>query len=766
MKKKKKQHLHFSPERTKTFFVLLVLSFFTTHIYSQHSVVYGYVSDSSTNEKLPGVNIVADSIHGVASDALGQYVLDLPEGSHTLIYSFLGYKKLHKTIHLKRNDSLRLDVRLKSSSVLLDMAVISAGKYEQRISDVTVSIDVMKPAFIQSINTVMMDKTLNYIPGLDIMDGQASIRGGSGYSYGAGSRVMLLVDGLPLLAEGTEDIKWNSLPVENIEQVEVLKGASSSLYGSSALNGVINIRTAYPGTEPVTTATLYTGIISRPARKEMAWWWDTNPLFGGVNFMHSRKMGDFDLVVGANALGNSGYRTVNYDEQVRVNVKFRHRPKKVKGFSYGINTNLQWQSMSDFFIWMDADSGAFIQSPQSASPNTGHRFNVDPWVSYYDKHNNKHRLQTRYYDITNDFSDSPERNNDSRSYYGEYQFQKKFKFNMNWIIGAVGKYGETTARLYGDHNSSTVAAYTQFDFRFFSRLSLSLGLRWEYHTLDGSEQESGTVVRTGLNYQAAKSTFIRASFGQGYRFPTIAEKYTAANLGSLKIFPNPDLQSETGWSSEIGIKQGFTIRNWSGFVDVAAYWTEYENMIEFIFGVYKPDSVEFPTLDDIGFKSQNIGKARINGIDIGISGSGKAGKLPLTLFAGYTYMNPVDLSSDTLENDILKYRYRHSFKADIDLQVWRFSFGLSTIYRSFMERIDEAFEEPIIGNIYIFPGLKEYRQENNTGKVIFDFRASYAFSPATKLALIVKNMFNTEYMGRPGDIGIPLNFTVQLSVKL
>ena len=747
-------------------FLSVLLSLFFIQAYGQQAVIYGYVSDSATNEKLPGVNIIADSTYGVATDAFGYYTLRLPAGTYTLSYSFLGYHTQQKTIQLNKNDSVSMDVLLRSSSIMLDMAVVSAGRYEQRLSDVTVSIEVMKPAFIQNINTVMMDNTLNYVPGLDIMDGQASIRGGSGYSYGAGSRVLLLVDDLPLLAEGTEDIKWNSLPVENIEQVEVLKGASSSLYGSSALNGVINIRTAYPGVEPVTKATLYTGIVSKPARKEMAWWWNTNPLFGGVNFMHARKMGDFDLVIGANALSNSGYRTVNYDEQVRVNAKFRHRPKKITGFSYGLNANLQWQSMSDFFIWMDADSGAFIQNPESASPNTGRRMNVDPWVSYSDKHNNKHRLQTRYYDVTNDFKDNPERNNDSRSYYGEYQFQKKFKFNMNWIIGAVGKYGETTARLYGDHNSSTVAAYTQFDFRFFSRLSVSLGLRWEYHTLDGSEKESGTVVRTGLNYQAAKNTFIRASFGQGYRFPTIAEKYTAANLGSLNIFPNPDLQSETGWSSEIGVKQGFTIRNWSAFVDVAAYWTEYDNMIEFIFGVYKPDSADFPTLDDIGFKSQNVGKARINGIDIGISGSGKAGKLPLTLFAGYTYMNPVDLSSDTLENNILKYRYRHSFKADVDLQVRKFSFGLSAIYRSFMERIDEAFEEPIIGNIYIFPGLKEYRQENNTGKVVFDIRASYAFNPSTKLSFIVKNLLNAEHMGRPGDIGPPRSFTLQFVVTL
>lgn len=745
--------------------LLFLFVLFINNASSQNSIVYGIVSDSITGESLPGVNILVDSIEGIASDEQGKYLLKLLPGDHSITYSYLGYKTRRVQISIKDLDSTELNIYLQSTSVMLDMAVVSAGKYEQRISDVTVSIEVMKPAFIQNINTPTMESALNYVPGLDIMDGQASIRGGSGYSYGAGSRVMVLIDDLPILAEGTEEVKWNFLPVENIDQVEILKGASSALYGSAALNGVINIRTAYPGIEPSTTVSLYTGIFSKPERNELSWWWEANPLFGGVNFTHSRKIKDIDVVVGANALGNAGYRTDNYDEQIRLNAKFRHRPKKIKGLSYGLNTNLQWQHTSDFFLWLDADSGAFMQNPLTVTPTTGHRFNVDPWITYYDKHQNKHALFSRFYDVSNNFENDPDKNNASQSYYGEYQFQKKFNNGLNWIVGLVGKYGTTVANLYGDHHGSNIAAYTQLDYKFFSRLSASVGVRWEYHSLDNSEQESGTVVRAGLNYQAANKTFIRTSFGQGYRFPSIAEKYTATNLGSVNIFPNPDLKSETGWSSEIGLKQGFTIRKWSGFVDIAAFWTEYDNMIEFIFGLYPQDTTEIPTIDDIGFKSQNIGEARITGLELGISGTGLIGKLPVTLFAGYTYMNPIDLSSDTLENNMLKYRYQHSFKSDIDVQVRKFSFGLSSIYRSFMERIDEAFEEPILGT-EIFPGLKEYRQENNSGQVVFDLRTSYSFTPVTKLSIIVKNLFNEEYMGRPGDIQPPRSFTLQFLLTL
>lgn len=140
------------------------------------------------------------------------------------------------------------------------------------------------------------------------------------------------------------------------------------------------------------------------------------------------------------------------------------------------------------------------------------------------------------------------------------------------------------------------------------------------------------------------------------------------------------------------------------------------------------------------------------------------GNVPLNLFAGYTYMNPIDLSSDTLSNDILKYRYKHSLKGDVSVDIKKFSTGISVVYRSFMERIDNAFEDVILGQ-EIFPGLKEYRKKHNHGNWVFDLRFSYHLTASTKIALIAKNILNEEYMGRPGDIQPPRNITLQVVIK-
>ncbi len=136
---------------------------------------------------------------------------------------------------------------MKESTKLLEEVVVSAGRFEQKLSNVTVSMDVVKAGDIARQAPTDISSTLRTLPGVDIVDKQPSIRGGSGWTYGVGARSQILVDGMSTLNPKTGEINWNTVPLENMEQIEVIKGASSVLYGSSALNGIINIRTARPG---------------------------------------------------------------------------------------------------------------------------------------------------------------------------------------------------------------------------------------------------------------------------------------------------------------------------------------------------------------------------------------------------------------------------------------------------------------------------------------------------------------------------------------
>ncbi len=154
----------------------------------------------------------------------------------------------------------------------IDQVVVSANRTEQKIAELAVSMDIIKSSFLSDNHITDAQEIINKTPGIEVMDGQASVRGGSGFSYGAGSRVMVLIDGLPVLSSDAGSIRWQFLPLENISQIEIIKGASSVLYGSSALNGIINFRTADAGNIPVTQFYAETGIYGKPKNKNWVWW--------------------------------------------------------------------------------------------------------------------------------------------------------------------------------------------------------------------------------------------------------------------------------------------------------------------------------------------------------------------------------------------------------------------------------------------------------------------------------------------------------------
>jgi outer membrane receptor protein involved in Fe transport len=774
-----------------------LILFLSTSFFAQ-SFFKGVVKDEKTKEVLPGVSIRYGT-SGNVTDFNGEFILSgEPSSSINLEVNYIGYTTKKMEITFPKSDTLRLDIFLQGMNEMLDEVVISAGKFEQKLSDVTVSMDVIKPSLIENKNTTNMQMFMNQVPSVNTYDGQISIRNGSGFSYGAGSRVLILVDELPMIPADAGDVKWNYLPIENMEQVEVLKGAASALFGSSALNGVINFRTAYPKDKPSTSVTAYSGMYDRPSDDRL-WYWkgSANPRYDGLNFTHSQKLGQLDLVLGGHLYNDEGFRQGENEIRKRANVNLRYRFKKIQGLSAGVNLNTMNTTGGLFFLWK-ADTAAYVPADGTLQLYNNTRLNIDPFVVYHTEKAGKHSLRTRYF-RTNNVNDK-DQGALAELYYAEYQFQKKFKNNLTFTTGLVAMEQRVKSdSIYGLHKGMNRAVYAQFDRKFFGKLTVSLGLRGEFYQVDTSSTKGRIsagnfekndlpfqpVMRLGMNYQLAQYSFLRGSFGQGYRFPTIAEKFVNTSVSSLKIFPNASLQPEYGYSAELGIKQGIKIGEFRGFLDIAGFYTEYKDMIEFVFGYYFPPSLTNPGFSDYinyaGFQSKNIEQAKISGFDISLTGKGKIGKVDVSVFGGYTFsdaINPkynaaadtISPGTDSLSNR-LKYRTRHLFKNDIQLDYKGFSFGWSVRYTSRMDNIDKRFEESLLYDfipglkVYILPGLKEYRAREPKGFWVNDLRLSYAISKYLKCALVVNNAFNAEYASRPGLLMAPRTYALQMSLK-
>ena len=177
--------------------LLLIFTLFSFIINGQ--TLTGIVTDKN-NVPLIGVNVFNDSGKGVITDINGNFTLTLEPVITKINFSYIGFETLSQQYSLEVNELKNVKFILNEVSKKLDVVVISAGKFEQKIEETTVSMEVIKPQMIENKNTTEIQTAIEQIPGVNITDGQANIRGGSEWSYGAGSRVLVMVDDIPLIA--------------------------------------------------------------------------------------------------------------------------------------------------------------------------------------------------------------------------------------------------------------------------------------------------------------------------------------------------------------------------------------------------------------------------------------------------------------------------------------------------------------------------------------------------------------------------------------
>lgn len=420
--------------------ILLAIFLSGNFLFCQTVVVSGLITESSDGAPLPFANVLYAPSKGVTADLHGRYSIDLEPGSYDLKVSAVGFIEQTRNVEVISGSPMELNFSLDESLTELDAVVVTAGRFEQRISDVPVTLEVIRPELLENKSITTMQDAIDQTPGVVIVDNDPQIRASSGYSFGAGSRVMILIDDLPVLSGDVGRPTWSFLPIENVEQIEVIKGASSVLYGSAALSGVINVRTAYPKSEPQTKVSMLGGVYDAPGQSNAKWWDQNTPTFTGADFFHSRKMGSMDLVLGGNWFSNTGYvgpepipfDTIasdplrlgpgGYEHRIRMNLGLRWRNKKIDGLTYGFNSNVMDNRNSSVLAWNNVDSGLYRPYPGTVTRTQGYAGYVDPFIAYITKKGTKHSVRTRLYYLDN--QNDNEQANKSTVLHGEYQLQQ------------------------------------------------------------------------------------------------------------------------------------------------------------------------------------------------------------------------------------------------------------------------------------------------------------------------------------------------------
>ena len=799
-------------------FIAVVFLVLSNYSIAQNGKITGVVRDEK-GVALPGAAVIyrKDVTIGALTDEKGKYLLEVPAGTCKLVCRFTSMNPDTLTVQVFANQTVNLDIVLTSFIKELQQVDVKVGRFNKPIEEQTVTMIVLKPELIENKNTRSIETALDQTPGLNILDGEPQIRGGSGFTFGVGSKVSVIVDDMPMLSGDAGKPEWGFIPVENISQIEVIKGAASVLSGSSALSGSIHIRTAYPTAKPLTKINVYSGAYSAPNHPNSKWW-TKYPGIHGMNFLHSQMFGNLDVVVGGNVNFDHGYigppitdsivatvfpdTITNFTESEmiskrgRLNFNLRYRSKKIKGLNYGMNGNFMLMHTVMPLAWLNDSSGLFRAYPGAVFMQDQFIFNVDPYFNFFTQTDGKHSLRTRILHVDNEMSAN--QSNRATTYYGDYMFQKSYPDlkNLDFIGGVTSTYTSSFANIYAGSGSPNndllnISAYTQVESKYNKSLNVSAGGRLEYFRLNDTITAMKPIFRAGASLKLYQETYLRASYGQGYRFPTITERFIRTGVGNFGVFPNPNLKPESSWNAEVGIKQGLKLGGLMGYLDVAVFWQEYQNTIEYMFGIWKELTDVQSMGKSAGFMFLNTGESRVTGIDASFVGGAKVTKKSeMTFLLGYNYIVPKTLSPDFVyaidslnrvftynstsldpSNGILKYRFLHNVKLDAEyIYNKKLSIGMSAKYFSKMINMDaiiKDFEEVTINNELIQDlRYMDFFNSHRFGNWIFDARVSYNVSESHKLALIGSNIFNRTYSLRPLKIEAPRTLMVQYTYRI
>lgn len=780
----------------------------------QNGVLSGQITEKATGESLVGANIYVkkNMSLGAVSDFNGYFSISVPSGETVFTVSFTGMKTQNIPYSIVADSTIILNIVMEPFSTQFEEVVVRAGKFDKPIEDQTVSIEVIQPKLIEARNTRSVETILDLTPGVTILDEEPQIRGGSGFTFGVGSKVAVFVDDMPITTGDAGKPDWALIPVENIKQIEVVKGASSVLSGSAALSGAIYIRTNFPGTKPKTKVQVYGGFYTAP-RSPGTKWWDGASLLGGASFMHSQQLGDgsTDLVVGGVIMADQSYLGAPIpgpyvsnkgdsisdkdmvNRRTRFNFNLRRRSKKITGLNFGLNGNIMSKKQSTVFAWLDDTSGFYRAYPGAVLLANNLTMYFDPYVNFYSGIGVSHSFTNRIL-----YTDVEANNNQSNRVlmmYNNYLFKKTFLTikNLDFIGGLSSQYTKSHSNMYDasgspDNSIWNLSAYMELEKKFGNAVNLSAGMRIEHFRLNDSIRDTKPVFRFGASLKMLQETYLRASIGQGYRFPTITERYIRTTVGSFGVFNNPDLIPETSWNAELGVKQGFKFMGFYGYFDAAVFYQEYNNTIEYLFGFWGEPTAS----PSYGFKFVNTGRSKVTGLDISLNGQARFGHgFELNTMFGYTYTMPIALEPDlvfTHDNNpggntefsynstsvdssrqILKYRFLHTIKMDLEFVYKSFAFGVSLKYFSKIENLDKAifdFEDATVATGGTMQPIlyRNYFENHNNGNTIIDMRISYAFAEHHKLAIISDNIFNRWYSLRPLKAEPMRNITLQYSL--
>lgn len=709
---------------------VIILFLLSLTVSAQTGQLSGRVMDEN-GQPIIGANVLLENtLYGTATDSKGNYrFINLPSGNYIISVSIIGYSKSTSSSITIDQEIQEINFTLKPTSYQFDQLVITANKYSQDMREIAATGYVLDQKIFSQKNFQKIDDALRYVPGVAMTFDQISIRGSSGYSRGAGTRVLVALDGIPIYTPDSGDIIWELVPVSEIGRVEIIKGSASSLYGSSAIGGVVNIISKEISSNPVTFFKAQGGFYSKPSHSEWEWT-DKTLSFNSQTISHSRSIGKLSFAASFTRFEDYSYRQNDYQLRFAGYLKAKYQFSEATtlsilatGYTRDRNTFIYWRNIENALSPPEEDIGQFTNSDRTIVGMTlNHIFNDKLSISF---------IPSAYVSYWKDDSQNSNKSS-SKLYRSELRTNYNFSNKLKLVSGAEFQYNDVTSNIFGNNNAIGLGLYSQADYKPMENINLSMGLRFDHNQLAELESSMSLSPKLGITYKISPATYLRGQVSKGFRAPTLAEAFTSTTTSGITVKPNPNLESETSYSMEVGANHIF---NDFLSLDLSLFNNEYYEMIEPGFD---------PNDGELFFN--NVTRARIQGVDISSSFS-----LLQHLFfkLGYTYLWARDIENDKT----LNYRPKHNVMFGLNFEKSIYEIGLDLRYLSKVENIDIELVD-----LGIIPD-----GDNRVEIIVLDAHVGvnlFAYNIPCRLFVNANNLLNYNYVELIGNIAPIRNFSL------
>ena len=529
------------------------------------SFIEGTVYDNQA--EIPFANIeVKESKLGTAADANGYFKLEVPAGNFNIEVTAMGYHKLKKKIELIKGETYFINPVLVETSYSIDQVVVTGTLRESFVKVSPVKVEVISSAFFKKTPTNNIMEIIETVNGVQKQI-NCGVCGTSDIHINGmeGPYSLILIDGMPIMSSLSTVYGLNGIPTSLIKQIEIIKGPSSTLYGTEAVAGVINIITKDPkNLDKIHFESFMSS--DRENNIDLSW----SPKWKKADMLLSTNMFHMDHFMDKNS---DGFADEVLSERISLFNKWSlHRPSgKAMDFT-----------AKYYFEERFGGIESWTQEFRGSDSIYGEAITTNRWEfsSRYELPSNKKMVWQSSYNCHN-----------QDSYYGESQYKaiQNTVFNQLLWYKDIGLRHELTTGMaykfdsYDDNTPATEkidfnhipCIFVQDEFALSSQWIILSGIRWDRH------QNHGNIFspRMNLKWAPNENTSFRWNAGTGFRVVHLFTEDHAALTGARDVVIDSELQPEESMNINLNFNHWFQKNNQNTSLDVDIFYTHFSNKI-------------------------------------------------------------------------------------------------------------------------------------------------------------------------------------------